>query len=447
MKKRVLFLFFIAGLLTVWAGFQLVSHFWPRQKMAEVVNFVRKPADKILYGLNLTDYILKEHVVQKNEVLAGIFTAYAVPVQVADLIVQQSLQVFNPHRITAGNSILLACEKVGNQEIPRKAIYEVNPEEYVVFNLEDSLFVYKGRKEVKQLRREIAGEIKSSLYETLEDLDVSPGMAVVLADVFKWTVDFHRIQQGDGFKVIFDEQRVEGQPIGVGEIHACVFRHKGKDFYAFAYKTNDGKTAFYDEQGNTLRKMFLQAPVKFSRISSRFSKRRFHPVTGRWKAHLGTDYAAPHGTPIVATADGVVSEARFRQYNGNYVKIRHDGTYETQYLHMSRIAKGMRPGKRVSQGEVIGYVGSTGLATGPHVCYRFWKKGQQVDALRENQRAATPLPAAEKQTYLQSIASLHTAIIRLDSRQMKQRESAQRIKAALQRNCYRAALLGQPEID
>lgn len=429
-----------------WGIRQILVPLVKEKNTREITDLVSKPAEKIMYGLNLTNYILKEHTVQKDEVLAGIFTAYEVPSKVADFIVRQSAEVFNPNRITAGNSLLLACEKVGGQEIPRKAIYEVSPQEFIVFNLDDSLFVYKGKKEVVQSRREIAGDIRSSLYETLQELDVSPGMAVLLADIFRWSIDFHHIQEGDGFKVIFDEQRVEGSPIGIGDIHSCVFRHKGKNYYAFARRDDKGKAEYYDELGNTLRQMFLQAPVKFSRISSRFSMHRFHPVTGRWKAHLGTDYAAPHGTPIVATAEGVVTEARFKQYNGNYVKIRHNGTYETQYLHMSRIARGMRPGRKVQQGEVIGYVGSTGLASGPHVCYRFWKNGRQVDALRENMRFSKPLPAEQKTAYLRDITPLRQRMDKLSFYSMKQKEFTRITQDRIEKVLYRAALLGNLEV-
>jgi murein DD-endopeptidase MepM/ murein hydrolase activator NlpD len=159
-----------------------------------------------------------------------------------------------------------------------------------------------------------------------------------------------------------------------------------------------------------MKRMFLKAPVKFSRISSRFNLKRFHPVTKSVKAHLGTDYAAPYGTPILATADGVVEDARFKQYNGNYVKIRHSGQYKTQYLHMSKIAKGIRPGSRVKQGDVIGYVGSTGLATGPHVCYRFWKDGKQVDPLKQKLTFEEPLPAKYKTAFLATTQRTKTSL-------------------------------------
>jgi murein DD-endopeptidase MepM/ murein hydrolase activator NlpD len=183
-----------------------------------------------------------------------------------------------------------------------------------------------------------------------------------------------------------------------------VFNSGGSDNYAFYYEkdgTHEGD--YYDDKASSMKKQFLKSPVKFSRISSSYTKRRFHPVTKVWKAHLGTDYAAAYGTPILATADGIVEDARFKVYNGNYVKIRHNGQYKTQYLHMSKIAKGIRSGVRVKQGDVIGYVGSTGLATGPHVCYRFWKDGKQVDPRHQKLTMAEPLPSKYKPDYLAKI--------------------------------------------
>jgi murein DD-endopeptidase MepM/ murein hydrolase activator NlpD len=214
-------------------------------------------------------------------------------------------------------------------------------------------------------------------------------------------VDFYKIQQGDKFKVVYDEDFVNGQSVGIGEISSAVFNSCGKDLYAFYYAKDAAHEGdYYDENGNSMKKEFLKAPVKFSRISSHYSLNRFHPVTKEWKAHLGTDYAAPFGTPIMATADGIIEDACFKVYNGNYVKIRHNGQYKTQYLHMSKIAKGMHPGARVKQGEIIGYVGATGLATGPHVCYRFWKDGQQVDPLKQKLTFSDPMPVKYKSDFM-----------------------------------------------
>jgi len=197
---------------------------------------------------------------------------------------------------------------------------------------------------------------------------------------------------------VYEDKSVEGKSIGVGRILAAEFVHFGKPIYSF-YFEQDSIGDYFDDEGNSLRKAFLKSPLKFSKISSRYNLNRFHPVQKRFKAHLGTDYAAPQGTPIFTIGNGVVVEAKFSQFNGNYVKIKHNGTYTTQYLHMSKIASGMKPGRRVTQGEVIGYVGSTGLATGPHVCFRFWKNGKQVDHLREDFPTAEPVESKNRAAF------------------------------------------------
>lgn len=355
----------------------------------------------IKYGMDVSSFTVLSHVVAPNEVFADILTKYNVTYRAINFLVDEADGVFNINKIKAGNNCTVLCEKTAKGLVPKKLIYEESKVNYVVFNLDDSLYIYRGAHNVERKRMEVAGELNSSLYQTLEDNDINPGLAVRMSEIFAWSVDFYKLQKGDKFRVIYYEDFVNGESTGVGEISACVFTSGGKDYYAFYYekdKSHEGD--YYDEEGNSMKKMFLKSPVKFSRVSSGFTMKRFHPVQKRWKAHLGTDYAAPYGTPILATADGTIEEAQYKSNNGNYVKIRHNGQYKTQYLHMSKIAKGMKRGARVKQGDVIGYVGSTGLATGPHVCYRFWKDGQQVDPRKEKMMFAEPLPAQYREKFL-----------------------------------------------
>src|SRR5690606_21799455 len=225
-------------------------------------------------------------------------------------------------------------------------------------------------------------------------------------DIFGWQVDFQRLQRGDKFKLLYEERQVEGVSIGIGKINGIYFEHFDQPFYAFPFDQGEG-IDYFDEDGKSLRKALLKYPIQFTRISSRYNKNRFHPVQKRWKAHLGTDFAAPTGTPIRSVGDGIVLEARYKSNNGNYVKIRHNATYTTQYLHMSKIAPGIRPGVKVKQEQVIGYVGSTGLATGPHLCYRFWKNGVQVDALRVELPPSQPI----QDEYMEAFDSVRTTLI------------------------------------
>lgn len=343
------------------------------------------------YGIAAGDFRTVEREVRRNETFAEILASHNVPYETVVRLVDVARPVFNVRHLRAGQQLRIYEDD--SLQAARYLVYERDPIHYVVFHLGDSLGVYEGQRPVTVERRQVSGVINNSLYATLDAQQVDPHLATRLSEVFAWQIDFFRIQKGDFFSVVYEEKHVDGQPVELGRVVAARFNHAGADFYGFLY--HDGETAdYYDEQGNSLRKAFLKAPLKFKRISSRYTLRRFHPVQKRWKAHLGTDYAADPGTPILAVGDGVVEEARFQKYNGNYVKIRHNGTYTTGYLHMSRIAKGMRPGVRVKQGDVIGYVGSTGLATGPHLCYRFWKNGKQVDPLKEQIPSANPVAPA-----------------------------------------------------
>lgn len=250
-----------------------------------------------------------------------------------------------------------------------------------------------GERPVKVEQRSVACSVSGALYNDLAQAGADPQLAMQLADVFAWTVDFYRIQKDDIFSVVYLEKTVDGEPYGAPEIVGARYISGGTVKEAYRFPQNDGKEMYFDQAGKSMRKAFLQAPLKFSRISSGFSSKRLHPVQKVMKAHLGTDYAAPYGTPILAVGDGIVERAGRTGGNGNFVKIRHNGTYSTQYLHMRRIL--VKQGEAVQQGQVIGEVGSTGLATGPHVCYRFWKNGRQVDPRKEVMPSADPLKPSE----------------------------------------------------
>ncbi|NNC95090.1 MAG: peptidoglycan DD-metalloendopeptidase family protein [Chitinophagales bacterium] len=345
-----------------------------------------------LYGMEIDTAEVVFSEVRRNQFLSDILTAYNIDYTTIEKLATIAKPVFDVRKMREGNPYCILVDS--DDSIPRAKclIYEENKVNYIVFNLDDTVSVYRGQKEVTILGKEASGVIQTSLYETMTANKINPDLALRLSEIYAWTVDFYRIQKGDRFKVVYTEKMVEGESVGIGEITAVLFNHMGKDLYGFYYEKDSIHAGdYFEPDGKSLRKAFLQAPVKYSRISSRYSGRRFHPVQKRYKAHLGTDYAAPHGTPIYATADGVISEATYRRYNGRYVKVRHNGTYSTQYLHMSKIAKNIRPGVFVKQGEIIGYVGSTGLATGPHVCYRFWKNGQQVDPYKQDIPDADPL--------------------------------------------------------
>jgi murein DD-endopeptidase MepM/ murein hydrolase activator NlpD len=318
--------------------------------------------------------------------------------------------VFDVRKLAAGKPYTIYCTK-DSAGLAACFVYEPNATEYVVFNLRDSVQVYKGEKEIEKKTRYVKGVVNSSLYVDLKKQGADPFLAVELSEIYAWTIDFYRIQKGDTFEILYIENVVEGKPIGVDRILNSTFTHYKKPIRAYFFESEDDK-GYFDEKGNNLKKAFLKAPVKYSRISSGYSMRRFHPVQKRYKAHLGTDYAAPKGTPIYAVGDGVITEARFKRNNGNYVKMRHNSVYSTQYLHMSKIKSGIRPGVRVSQGDVIGYVGSTGLATGPHVCFRFWKNGKQVNHRRLELPPSEPIKETSRAEFEALISKLDSTILR-----------------------------------
>ena len=343
------------------------------------------------YGFVLDTFLTEEGTIQRNEFLAGILMKAGMSAVDVDLLARNTLEQYDARKIRVGKSHLLLKSKTTNE--PLFWIYEPDIYSYVVYDLK--------AKDVKTFQRPVTtsvkqatGVIASSLWLTMTEAGLPFDLAAKMEDAFAWTVDFHHIQKNDRFKLIFEEKSIDGKAVGTGRILAGTFYHVNKEHHAI-YFENDRHQGFYDLEARPMKKAFLKSPVKYSRISSRFNPRRFHPVLKRVRPHYGTDYAAPYGTPIYAVAAGVVTEARRKGGNGNYVKIKHDQTYQTQYLHMQKFRKGIRPGVKVSQGEVIGYVGSTGLATGPHVCFRFWKNGRQVNHMRENLPPPEPMPESD----------------------------------------------------
>lgn len=352
--------------------------------------------------------------VRSGQSLSHILAPAGVSAAQLHLMATDQKAVFDVRRMKAGNDWSLFS---GPDGTPRHFAYTISSKEYVVFDLTDQGRARRGQFPSETRQGYVEGEVHGSLYQVLEDEGHSTTLALAMSQVYAWTIDFSRIQAGDRFRILYDRDWVGGSPVGMPRILAAEFVHRGRNFPAYAYDQGDGVDHF-DETGASLRKAFLKAPVEFSRISSRFDKKRFHPVLKKVKAHLGTDYAAPHGTPIVSVGDGVVVKASYTKGNGKYVKVRHNSTYTTQYLHMSR--RNVKEGQAVRQGDVIGYVGSTGLATGPHVCFRFWKNGQQVDHLREEFPPSTPIEADHEADFGRAVDAWREEMARFDGRSLTQ---------------------------
>jgi len=354
-----------------------------------------KANEKFLFGINVTGLEIIEGTVSKNQTLATILSPFNVPYQLIDEIAKKSAEVFDVRGIAVDKKFTVLTSP--NSSKAEFFIYEPNPAEYVVFDL-DSAKVYRAEKPSELRKREIGGIIESSLYTAMVAKGISPELIDEFADLYGWSVDFQSLQKGDVFKVVFEEKLVEGQVVSVSGIQMAFFQHLGTPMHAIPFEQNSQLT-FFDQNGKSFKKAFLRDPLKYTRISSRYNLNRFHPVQKVYKAHLGTDYAAPTGTEIRTVGDGTVIEATYSSANGNFVKIKHTDTYTTQYLHMSKIGRNIRRGARVKQGEVIGYVGSTGLATGRHLCFRFWKNGKQEDWLQEVIPPSEPISQANLQAF------------------------------------------------
>ena len=385
------FLFLIAFLVI-----GLLSFIWLRNGNQDVVNDLvyedEEEIHEILfdeYGIEYENFVVEANVVRNRQTLGHILGQLDFSARFIDQIVKEMSEHFDPRRVRAGNTYRVYRSNDTIQDI-HYFIYDISALDYLKMDFSDSLHITRGEKEQTAVSKTAAGVINSSLWVTLTQNNLNPDLAFRMSEILAWEVDFYRINRGDRFKVVYEENYVGEESVGVGRIHALFFEHHGREIYGFKFE-KDTVSGYFAPDGQNLRKVFLAAPIRFYRITSGYSASRLHPVLGTRRPHYGTDYAAPTGTPIYAVGDGVVTQARFTSGNGNYVRIRHNSVYETQYLHMSRFATGIRPGKRVQQGDVIGYVGMTGLATGPHVCFRFWKNGQQVDHRREEFPSADPL--------------------------------------------------------
>lgn len=399
LNKSSLLLIFALSIFTIAASvliFQLQAQEKIKASVVDTkveINSFPAVVPTIRYGFALDTFHVKEDTIRSGEYLGTILAKNKMPYTDIDALVKNSKDVFNVSSLRVNRPYLIL-----NKDTTTAAdyfIYEPSVYSYYVFDLKN-LQVEKVERPITYESKSITGVIESSLWSAMADADASPALFAKMEDALQWSIDFTRIQQGDQFKLVFDEEYIDGEKVGVGMVHAAYYKTGENEFHAiyFDNKEDISKSGYYDLTGSPLNKGFLMSPIKSSnfRISSSYNLRRFHPILKRVRPHYGTDYAAPYGTPIQAVGGGVVERAGYTKGNGNFVKIKHDDTYQTQYLHMQKFATGIKVGAHVKQGQVIGYVGSTGLATGPHVCFRFWKDGQQVNHRALKFPPANPLP-------------------------------------------------------
>ena len=392
-------------IFTCFLGVLFITSCGDEPKVIELV------PENIEFGFNLDNFKVKKDTIRFGDSFGEIMEENKIGYPKIYQITNKIKDSFDVRWLTAGKPYTVLSSK-DSLEKPQVFIYQPNKVNYVVIHIGDSVYAYNKKKPITIVKKYASGVITSSLSESMDNQGLPYQLITDMSDIYAWTIDFFRLQKGDKFKIIYNERFIEDSIFaGIKSIDAAYFEHNNESFYAFNYKADSLKETveYYDEKTQSLQRTFLKGPLKFSNVSSRFNlKRKIAFYGNRVKAHKGTDFAAPVGTEILATADGRIIESRRKGGNGNYVKIRHNSTYSTQYLHMKK--RLVKVGQYVKQGDVIGQVGMTGNTSGPHVCYRFWKNGMQVDPFKQKLPAGKSVPKSQKTKYEQFIFPIKQAL-------------------------------------
>ncbi len=381
LKRILLWIFAFIVLLQI--AYFIFDRYETQRIMRELAKEkeVEKPAPVLLFNLPIDSFNVVPGQVRSGQNLSDILNKQGISLAKVDEIAKKSVLTFDVRKMKVNNNYYFFM----NKKQPSKVeyfIYEINPVDYVVYALGDSLRIYKEKKPIITMVKTASGVINSSLWKTFEQQALNTDLALTLAnDIYAWSIDFYGIQKGDKFRLVYEENFVFGKSIGIGRIFAAQFVHAKEDFYAFRF-TQNNEDSYFDDKGKSLKKAFLKAPLKFNRISSQFSNARFHPVLKIYRPHHGVDYAAPTGTPVYSIGEGTVIAKGYQAGGGgNFLKIKHNSVYTTSYMHLSKFEPGISTGVRVRQGQVIGYVGSTGLSSGPHLDFRVFMSGTPVNPL------------------------------------------------------------------
>lgn len=355
--------------------------------------------ENILFGINADNYNIERHTIERGDSWSKILGEYGIGTQKVLRLDQLTKNICPLRTIRAGSHYTTFTRRDSTSTHLDHLVYEKNIVDYVVFSfVGDSVAVREGQREVEIRRKKSSATISTSLWGAIMEAELPYSLASEMEDIYQWTVDFFGIQQGDCFTVIYDEKFIDTLSVGVGRIWGAKFTHRGKDIYAIPFEQG-GKLQYWEEDGGSLRKQLLKAPLKFTRISSKFSHARFHPVLKKYRPHHGVDYAAPVGTPVRAVADGTVTKKSYDKAAGNMLKIKHPGNLSSGYLHLRGFAKGIKVGARVSQGQIIGYVGSTGRSTGPHLDFRLWKGSTPINPLKVPQKPSEPISKDNRERF------------------------------------------------
>ena len=367
------------------------------KEMAKQVEVV-KPEPIMLFNIQVDSFNVVRGEVRSGQNLSDLLTSQGISMTTVDEISKKSILVFDLRKMKVKNPYYFFM----NKKDPTKVeyfIYEINPVDYVVYQMGEPLRIYKEKKPMVTEVRTASGEITSSLWNAMKDQSLDPYLAMELFEIYQWSIDFFGIKKGDKFRLVYEENFVLGKSIGIGRIFAAQFTHANEDFYAIRF-TQNNEDSYFDDKGKSLKTAFLKAPLKFNRISSVFSNSRFHPVLKIRRPHHGVDYAAPKGTPVVSIGNGTVVAKAFQGGGGgNYVKIKHNAAYTTSYMHLSGFGPGIANGSKVKQGQVIGFVGSTGLSSGPHLDFRVFLNGTPVDPLKIKSPPTEPIAAKLMKEY------------------------------------------------
>jgi murein DD-endopeptidase MepM/ murein hydrolase activator NlpD len=395
-ENRIFYI--IAGAVTVFTVLIFILHPFSKSSEKEKDNTIIPVLTRDEFGV-VTDTLQKtENEIKKNETFSKMLVGLGLTPDITQKIIDKTRNEISTTQFQAG----VKYYTYYTQQVPKNLkylVFDFNIKKKVVISISDSIVVDERLEKEEIVKRSVGSKIQGSLFETLDKLGINEALALKLAnDIFPSQIDFYKLQEGDSFKVIFDDIQIKGKSIGISKVHAVVFNHRKEDYYAFHFE-QAGVNEYYDQKANTLREGYLKSPLRFARISSRFTISRLHPVLGYRRPHLGTDYAAPTGTPILSIGEGIVIEKGFNGGFGNYVKVKHNGSYTTQYAHMSKFAAGIKKGSKVKKSQVIGYVGTTGLSSGPHVDFRFWKSGKLVDHLKEKYPIANPIDKKYKPSF------------------------------------------------
>lgn len=390
--KAIIYFFFVSLLISCTRSDK--TKMGPVQAVSDTTSSRLTESRVFMYGIPSDSFDLLNGRIKRNGFLSEILLKHGVSMQEIDQVIKNSRSVFDVRKIRSGNNYILFCDRDSNARA-RYLVYEHDPTTCYVFSFNDSLNITPFRKEIKREIKFSSGTIETSLWDAMINGGLHPSLVNDLSNIYAWTVDFFGLQKGDNFKIIYEEFFIDGVSFGTGKIYGAQFNRTGSSITAIPF-IQDGKESFFDSEGNSLRKAFLKAPLQFSRISSHFSSARMHPILRIVRPHYGVDYAAPVGTPVLAIGDGRVVSATNEGGSGRMVRIQHNSVYATAYLHLSRFGEGISAGVFVKQSQIIGYVGNSGLSTGPHLDFRYYMNGSPVDPLKVDAPPVEPVSEENK---------------------------------------------------